>query len=73
MKAFDDLKNKQKVHQEIFLICKSMYILKIYSVHYNSDKNTNVNKNSLGQNKRYKKCPLLFFWEIQLNSTQFYF
>ena len=32
LKAFDDYKNKQKKCIS-FLICKSMYILKVYSIH----------------------------------------
>ena len=32
---------------------------------------TNVKKNSFGQNKRYKKCPLFSF--VSSNSRQFYF
>ena len=37
-----------------------MYILKLHSIHYAllKKKNTNVEKVSFGQNKRYKKCPL---------------
>ena len=43
LKAFGDFKNKQKV----------------YSIHNTLRQNTNVRKNSFGQNKQYKKC-LLF-------------
>ena len=32
LKAFDDFKNKQK--GVCFFICKSMYDLKLYSIHY---------------------------------------
>ena len=35
LKAFDDFENKQ-VYQVTFLICKSIYILKVYSIHYNT-------------------------------------
>ena len=35
LKAFGDFKNKQKtVWLNFFLICKSMVILKVYSIHY---------------------------------------
>ena len=35
LKAFDNFKNKQKqCVKYYFLICKSMYILKEYSIHY---------------------------------------
>ena len=35
LKAFDDFKNKQKnVLSNVFLICKSMFILKVYSILY---------------------------------------
>ena len=37
-------------------MCKSIYILKVYSIHYTLRLNTNV---SFGQNRRYKKS--LFF------------
>ena len=37
LKAFDEFKNKQqKCMKYSFLICKSIYILKVYSVHYTS-------------------------------------
>ena len=33
--VFDDLKNKQKkCMKECFLICKSIYVLKVYYIHY---------------------------------------
>ena len=35
LKAFDDFKNKQqKCMKWVFLICKSIYILKVYSIQY---------------------------------------
>ena len=35
LKTFDDFKNKQqKFTKKCFLICKSIYILKVYSIHY---------------------------------------
>ena len=34
LKAFDDFKNKQKGYQIMFLISKSMYVLKLNSIHY---------------------------------------
>ena len=35
LKDFDDFKNKQqKCMKEYFLICKCMYILKVYLIHY---------------------------------------
>ena len=35
LKAFDDFKNKQqKFTKKCFLICKSIYILKVYWIHY---------------------------------------
>ena len=56
LKAFDDFKDKQqKCIKQYFLICKSMYILKVYSIDYKLRQNPNVKKMSFGQNKRYKK------------------
>ena len=35
MEAFNDFKNKQqKCMKQCFLICKSMYILEVFSIHY---------------------------------------
>ena len=35
LKAFDDLNEKsEKVYEVMFLICKRIYILKVYSTHY---------------------------------------
>ena len=34
LKVFNVLKNKQKLCKVIFLICKSMYIVKVYSILY---------------------------------------
>ena len=54
----------------MFLICKSMYILKVYSIHYRLRSNTNVKQIFLWA-KRYKKCPLISF--ASSNSSQFSF
>ena len=43
----------------------------MYLMHYTLRKNTNVNKVSFKQNKRYKKCPLFSF--ANPNSSQFHF
>ena len=50
------LRTNKKVCEVIFYKSKSMYILKVYSIHYTLRQNTNVKKISFGQNKRYKKC-----------------
>ena len=35
LKPFDDVKDKQqKCMKKFFLICKRMYILEVYSIHY---------------------------------------
>ena len=34
LKAFDDFKKKPKGYEVIFLLCKSMYILKLYLIQY---------------------------------------
>ena len=36
LKAFEDFKNKKKVYEVmlVLLICKGMYVLKVYSMHY---------------------------------------
>ena len=53
LKAFDDFKTKQKnCMKQYFLICKSMYILNIYSMHYTLRENTNAKKISFRKNKR---------------------
>ena len=45
LKAFDAFKNKQKsVWINAFLICKSMYILKVYWVHYTWHKSNILKK-----------------------------
>ena len=60
LRAFDDFKNKQqKCMKKWFLICKSIYILKVYSKTYIEIKRK-CWKNSSGQNKRYKKCTFFF-------------
>ena len=57
--------------KQCLLICKTMYILKVCSIHYTVRQNTNVKKIISGWNKRYKKCPLFSF--VSSNSSQFYF
>ena len=45
LKTFDDFKKKQqKCMEECLLICKSIYLLKIYLIHYILQKNANVKK-----------------------------
>ena len=34
LKAFYDFKNKQKRYKVMFLICKTMHVLKVHSIHY---------------------------------------
>ena len=34
LKAFDDFKDKKKAYEVMFLICKSMCALEVYSIHY---------------------------------------
>ena len=59
LKAFDELKNKQKsVWSNAFYKRKSMHILKVYSIHHILRWNTNVKKKFFWQNKRYKKITL---------------
>ena len=50
---------KKSVWSNILLICKRLYILKGYSIHYTLRQNANVKKLPFGQNKRYRKS--LFF------------
>ena len=43
LKAFDDFRNKQQnCMSNVFLICKSMYIPKVYSAHYKLRYDTNL-------------------------------
>ena len=50
LEASDDFKNKQqKCMKQCFLICKSMYILKVYSIHNTLRGNTNIKKISFEQ------------------------
>ena len=66
LKGFGDFKNKQqKCMKWCFLMCKSMCILKLYSIHYTLRWNKNLRKISFGQNKQYKKC-FFFFRKLQL-------
>ena len=61
---------KKSVWSNILLICKRLYILKVYSIHYTLRQNANVKKLPFGQNKRYRKCPLFSF--ASSISSQFY-
>ena len=59
LKAFDDCKNKQKsVWSSIFWYIKACTLWKCihYTTHW--DKPEIFLKNSFGENKRYKKCPV---------------
>ena len=47
-------KTSYKVFEVIFFICKSMYILKVYSIHYALRYNTNVKKKLQNGNKTIK-------------------
>ena len=48
-KAFDDLKNKQKKSMKLLSsICKSMYILKVYSIHYELKHKIHLSKSACG-------------------------
>ena len=60
LRAFDDFKNKQKVHEVMFF--------DIYKYVYFDWKCTHVKKITFGQNKRYRRCPLLSF--ASSNSSQ---
>ena len=42
------------------MICKSIYILKVYSISYTLRQNRNVKKFFFRQNKRYKNVPFFF-------------
>ena len=53
------------------MICKVIYILRIYLILYTLSWNTNATKISLELNKRYKKCNLFSF--ASFNSPQFHF
>ena len=63
------LKTKKKVYEvTFFLICNSMHILRVYSIHWECiqytihwDKTRMLKKKSFGQNKRYKNSPLFSF------------
>ena len=56
LKVSDDYKNKQLKCNEvmIFLICKSICILKLYSIHFILRKKSNAKKLSFVQNKHKK-------------------
>ena len=71
LKAFDDFNNKQqKCMEYCFLIYKSMYILKVNSIHYTLKSNTNLKNIPFTQNNGTKKCPLFSF--ATSDSSQFY-
>ena len=76
-KAYDDFKNKQKrARTDVFFICKSIYILKVYLIEYINiehwDKAQIFKKISFEQNKRYKmhsfQCILCF-----ITSSSFFY
>ena len=54
-----------------FLICKVIYVLKIYLILYTLGWNTNATKIFLELNKRYKECNLFSF--ASFNSSLFHF
>ena len=54
------------VWSNAFLLCKSMYILKAYSIHYTLRQKVNVKKISFGQKKQCKKMPSFFFRDLHL-------
>ena len=58
------LKNKQKSMKWCFLICKSMYILKAYSVHYTLRQN--INFTNTPSDKMVQKMHPFSFDELQL-------
>ena len=57
------LKANKKVYEVMFLICKSMYILEVCSIHCTLRQNADVKNISFGQNKRHKNA-LFFFHEF---------
>ena len=57
---------KQKVHEAKFFLCKSIYIMKFYSMHYTLRWNTNINKNFLWTKWTLQKMHSFFFCELQL-------
>ena len=69
LKAFYNFKTKFDMWK--YMICKSIYILKVNSIHYTLRKNTIVKSISFGQDKRYKKYTVFSF--AIYNSPQFYF
>ena len=59
-------KNKQqKCMKKYFLICKSIYILKVYSIHYTLRYNRNV-ENFCSNKINVTKMHFFFFRELQL-------
>ena len=64
LNAFSNFKNKQKSMKWCFLICKSMYILKAYSVHYTLRQN--INFTNTPSDKMVQKMHSFFFHELQL-------
>ena len=69
-KAFHNFKRVTKMYEVMFFICKILYIVKVYSIHYTLRKKTNFKKITFEQNERYKKYPLFSF--VSSNSLQFY-
>ena len=66
LKDFDDFRNKlQKCRKQFFWYVEVCIFWKCiqYTIHWDK---TNLIKVLFGQNKRYKKCPLFFFHDLQL-------
>ena len=72
LKAFDDIKNKQKsVWSNVFWYVKVCIFWKCIQYTIDWDKTQIFKKNFFGQNRRYKKCSLFSF--ASFISSQFYF
>ena len=56
----------------MFFICKSIYTLNVYSIHYTLRQNANVKKNSFEKKKKKKRYKNSIFYASS-NSSQFYF
>ena len=87
LKAFDDFRNKQqncmKIHWYVkvydsfwyeskFLICKSMYIPKVYSAHYKLRYDTNLQQQQKNSDK-INGTENAFFFLARAPTHQFYF
>ena len=57
----------------MFFICKSIYTLNVYSIHYTLRQNANVKKNSFEKKKKKKKRYKNALFSASSNSSQFYF